>query len=368
MNQDAGSNYGPTPIALDLHTIQGLTPQDPYFDFSKFALPSDFGMSEGSDHWFSSDFFSALQETDWEQMMGVQENSLESSIPHIMNETAGNGVADKEYPNTYGAGMGTCLGAPVHQVCNSGEEDDHHVSGRISRLSSPPNEASLEDRTPFAWNPRSRRIAEAKDIVLSIEDPLLKQHNPRYDISESTFQRLKMFLLPHGQSFFSSMQDSFNLPALPITNAFINIFFERFAPQSPVLHKATLDTDRDLPPALLAIMVVIGAIYSRLRHTRRFAILALDRTRRHLQLAIEDDNALMRNPMIVYAAALVCYTGLWCGNKRAFELAEILRSAVVTYVRRMDNVGQSNYLASNSKSIHAYLLSYSGVSTGGPSY
>lgn len=29
------------------------------------------------------------------------------------------------------------------------------------------------------------------------------------------------------------------------------------------------------------------------------------------------------------------HTGLWCGNKRAFELAEVVRGALITYIRRM---------------------------------
>lgn len=324
-------------------TPQGLTPQDPYFDFSTFALPSEYGLPEGSDHWFSLDFYSALQETDWEQMLGLGDQSL-STLP----EGAACGMdADASLHNE-----GQLLqprevhydeGEQHHDKINEeGVEDESHALGRISRLSSPPNEASLEDRTPFAWNPRSRRIAEAKEIVLSPQDPLLKFHEPRYDITEPTYQRVKKFLIPHGHALASSVQDSFTIPALPITNAFIAKFFQRFAPQAPVLHTPTLNTNADLPPALLAVIVVIGAIYSRLRHTRRFAILALDRVRRNLLLAIEDDNTLMRDHMTIYAVALVCYTGLWCGNKRAFELAEILRGAMITYVRRTGSAETSH--------------------------
>jgi len=52
-----------------------------------------------------------------------------------------------------------------------------------------------------------------------------------------------------------------------------------------------------------------------------------------LQTAIECDNTLMREPMIIFAEALVCHAGLWCGNKRAFELAEVVRSMAVKHVR-----------------------------------
>jgi hypothetical protein len=123
------------------------------------------------------------------------------------------------------------------------------------------------------------------------------------------------------------------LPSLPEVNIFINLFFERFSPQAPVLHHATVDTNDDLPPPLLAAMIVIGAIHSRLPGTRRFSIVLLDIVRWNLQTAIECDNTLMREPMIIFAEALVCHAGIWCGNKRAFELAEVVRSMAVKHVR-----------------------------------
>ncbi|CAI4215624.1 unnamed protein product [Parascedosporium putredinis] len=75
-------------------------------------------------------------------------------------------------------------------------------------------------------------------------------------------------------------------------------------------------------------MMVIGAKYSHLRHTRRFSIVVLDRARLNLFKAIEADNRLIRDLQVVYSVALMCYTGLWCGNKRAFEIAESLRGTL----------------------------------------
>jgi hypothetical protein len=124
------------------------------------------------------------------------------------------------------------------------------------------------------------------------------------------------------------------LPALPVTNLFIGLFFRHFYPQIPVIHLATLHINEDVPPPLLAAVVVIGAIYSYQKHTRRFAIVLLDLVRRSLMMGIEYDNSLMREPMIIYALLLVCHTGQWCGNKRAFELAEVIRGSVVSYCRR----------------------------------
>jgi hypothetical protein len=139
--------------------------------------------------------------------------------------------------------------------------------------------------------------------------------------------------LSNREIFQGFARSHLELPSLPGVNIFINLFFEHFSPQVPVLHHTTVDTNDDLLPPLLAAMIVIGAIQSRLPGTGRFSVVLLDIVRWNLQTAIECDNKLMREPMIIFAEALVCHAGIWCGNKHAFELAEIVRSMGLKHVR-----------------------------------
>lgn len=131
-------------------------------------------------------------------------------------------------------------------------------------------------------------------------------------------------------------EDTFTIPPLPLVNVFVTLFFKNFLPTGPVFHLPTLNIDV-LPPALLAIIMVIGSSYSRLRHTRRFGIVVFDRIRRNIQHAIEEDNSMMRNPGHIYTLALICFMGMWCGNKRTLELAEALQAVIVTYTRHLPN-------------------------------
>lgn len=306
------------------------------FDFSSFLLPTNMEQPPGNEC-FSYDFYSAMRETgnpwtglgdivDSHMLTPYQEygTNLENHTgPPLLN---GNPFPVEQVPEVNGG----------RSSQETADVDPHNYGESISRVSSPPNEASEEDKWPFQWNPSSTPILKAHAITIPDNHPLFQAHYSRFDISDSTLLRLRAFLKPpSGREYHQSQKGSFVLPSLPIVNVFIRLFFEHFSPQMPVLHHVTVDTNTNLPLPLLGTIITIGAIYSHLKQTRRFAIVLLDIVRWHLQIAVECDNSLMRDPMIIYAEALICHTGLWCGNKRAFELAEVVRGSLVTHIRRV---------------------------------
>ncbi|KAE9371442.1 hypothetical protein N431DRAFT_410158 [Stipitochalara longipes BDJ] len=299
------------------------------FDFSSFLLPPDTEPASGNE-WFSHDFYSAMRENG-NEWSGLGEMMQPNDLTPL-----------QEYSNNWDQSQQSVALLPVEPTSvgpgiQEHSDEDQHVAGEtISHVSSPPNEASEEDKWPFQWNPSSTPILKAHAITIPDNHPLFQAHYSKFDISEATLLRLRAFLKPpSGREYHRSQKGSFVLPSLPIVNVFIRLFFEHFSPQMPVLHHPTVNTNEDLPAPLLAAIIIIGAIYSHLKHTRRFAIVLLDIVRWHLQIAIECDNNLMRDPMIIYAEALICHGGLWCGNKRAFELAEVVRGSLITHIRRV---------------------------------
>jgi Fungal specific transcription factor domain len=302
------------------------------FDFSAFLLPPTEGETSGFSYdWFSNDFYSAMKETGNEDMEFNDMLSLTFQSPMQFDQYSTATVTAQSWeshPNFHREGpVETNHFDAAQQLENLSQPEP----GRISRISSPPNEPSEEDKWPFTWNPRSRPILRANPVKIPEKHPLWRNHNTRFDITEPTFRRVQAFVNPVIIQGFA--RPHLELPSLPEANIFVNLFFERFSPQAPVLHHATVDVNDDLPPPLLAAMIVIGSIHSRLPGTRRFSIVLLDIVRWNLQTAIECDNTLMREPMIIYAEALICHAGIWCGNKRAFELAEVVRSMAVKHVR-----------------------------------
>jgi hypothetical protein len=208
-----------------------------------------------------------------------------------------------------------------------------HIPQSVTRSLSPPNEASEQDKLPYQWDPSSRAITKTRPIKIPETHPLRQNHDGRFDISDRRYQTLKLFFqrpVQVGLDF-----NSLDLPELAIINVFIRLFFTNFEPQMAVIHRPSLQSCDDLPDSLLAAMIAIGATYSCEPHTCRFAIVLTDLARLGSQLALEANNTLMRAPMFVYALTLLCYVGLWCGNKRLFELSEPIRGMVVSYCRQI---------------------------------
>ncbi|TKX19298.1 fungal specific transcription factor domain-containing protein 65 [Elsinoe australis] len=223
-------------------------------------------------------------------------------------------------------------GPSLHSDCDVGPVSQDASDTRI-RMVSPLNDVSNVDHIPYAWNPSSAVTAHEPFVEVHDDDTLFSSHVPSHDISQSTYDRIcrNYQVRTHG----NQQHRSHDLPVLGVFNLFLGLFFTRFHPQAPYLHLGTLDTNRDLRSHILSIMAAIGAVYSGKKGSRRFAVHMFEESRRQFQTTIEVDNTLMRDPMTIYSGFLICFTGIWCGNKRAFELAEALRGQIVTYIRKL---------------------------------
>jgi hypothetical protein len=289
------------------------------------------------EYWFDKEVYSALRETgnDWSE-----------SSENLSPESILTGISTADHSNQQGSDQQSWSHTSLDRsrvLRQSLPEYVSHPRPAVEQISSPPNEASEEDAWPFAFNVKSTPILHAKPIILSDTHPLSVSHDPRFTISAKSYSKLIAFLnLDHTSGYSTGQRSTFVMPTLRVTSIFVGLFFKHFALQVPVLHLPTLDLDEDLPPSLLSVMVVIGSIYSLEQYTRRFAIVLLEKVRRSMLVNLEHDISLVRDPMTIFASLLVCHAGLWCGNKRAYMLAEMNRGAVVTYWRRAHLLEKSN--------------------------
>ncbi|OBT92855.2 hypothetical protein VE01_09039 [Pseudogymnoascus verrucosus] len=297
------------------------------FDFSFLDPPSPHVEGRSMDNWFTGEFYSALNET------GIGWDDADTSLGQSSSTDRWNTSRARQKHSQHNNYQPTNGATHATRLARATPRNDPAV-GHVSRAPSPPNVVSDEDGWPFAWNPRSSQVLRTELISIAGDDPLFLAHDPKYNISVNTYQAVIDWLDWTHDHRLAESSTPLNIPSLDVINLFIALFFRHYHPQMPVIHLATLVMDEDLPPALLASMVVIGATYSHQRHTRSFTIMLLDRVRRGLLMNTEYDHGLVREPMIIYAFLLVCHTGLWCGNKRSFELSQSLRGSVVNFCRR----------------------------------
>lgn len=295
--------------------------------FANLPLDFSFLLPPTMDNWFTGEFYSALNET------AIGWDDANTFLGSTLSTDRWNTSRTRQENSQYNSYHSTTGGPHTTRLARA-TPCDAPVAGHASRASSPLHETFGEDGRPFPWNPRSSQIRRTELISIADDDPLYLAHNPKYNISVKTYQAIINWLDWTHDHRLAESSPPLNIPSLDVINLFIALFFQHCHPQMPVIHLATLVMDEDLPPALLAAMVVIGAKYSHQKHTRSFTMILLDRVRRGLLMNTEYDYGLGREPMIIYAFLLVCDTGLWCGNNRTYELAESLRGSVVNLCRR----------------------------------
>lgn len=290
------------------------------FDFS-FLLPPTM------DNWFTGEFYSALNET------GIGWDDADTRLGSTQSTDRWNTGSTRQENSQYNSYHPTASGPHATSLARA-RPHDAPAAAHVTRIPPPPVNGLSDD---YGWPSACRRsshIQRTELISIADDDLLYLAHNPRYNISVKTYQAIIDWLDWTHDHRLAETSPPLNIPSLNVINLFIALFFRHCHPQMPVIHLATLAMDEDLPPGLLAAMVVIGATYSHQKHTRSFTIVLLDRVRRGLLMNTEYDSRLMREPMIIYALLLVCHAGLWCGNNRSYEHAETLRGSVVDLCRR----------------------------------
>jgi hypothetical protein len=327
-------------ISMDAHipSTYGVPPEYPPFVPYDFAPNLQPASGPVNTDWFSNDFYSAMRETgnEWESSFGNELNASflvgESRLKHNTTQGAKFRTA-REATSTGQTLPSQTFQLPLVQQPSSQSQPTHSTNFESPSISlNMPNDA---DEWPFLWNPSIQPavLLEAEPIIIPFNHPLSQQHNPRYDISESTFSKMRAFLTSPVEQVHDR-KPLFSLPSLSVANIFIGLYFEHFSHQAPVLHHATVDIN-ELPPPLLAAMMIIGASYSNVKNARRFAIVLIDIIGWHLLIAINLDVSLVGNPMIIFTQALLIHMGLWCGNKHAFHVAEAFRGQFVSQMRRL---------------------------------
>ncbi|KAM3088861.1 hypothetical protein ACMFMG_000484 [Clarireedia jacksonii] len=319
-------------MSTEIPNVYSVPPEyPPYVSYEFGPNLQPHGRPVNTD-WFSNEFYSAKRETGngWESNFG---NELNASF--LVGESRNTPQEAKLGSTGEAASTGQTLPPHPPLVSQTNSQPQSTQSNDVGTSSTAINMPNDADEWPFLWNSSLQPtvMLQAEPITIAFSHPLSQQHNPRYDISEQTFCKIRAFLTSAVEQVHESKL-LFSLPSLSVVNIFIGLYFEHFSHQAPVLHHATVDVN-ELPPPLLSAMMIIGASYSNVKNARRFAIVLIDIIGWHLLIAINLDVSLVGNPMIIFTQALLIHMGLWCGNKHAFNVAEAFRGQFVSQMRRL---------------------------------
>lgn len=324
--QDISSNYQSSKISRTMEY-----PGHVQFSRDSYLPPESDDAVETE--WFSNDFYAAMLDTgnEWGHAGNIFSQSLSA-----LNQVSGMPSNIKSE---------TSVMTSTATACKSGLDFCQHTidtsksplerSAGIGHVSSPANMRWDQDKWPCIQCPPSNSptMLDSDPVIITYDDILSQSHNPRYDISESNYFSLRDFLTPPANEVHQRKL-VFTMPSSHVVNIFIGLYFKHFSHQVPVLHHPTVDTNR-LCPSLLSAMMIIGATYSNIKNGRRFAIVLIEVIGWHLLAAMNQDVTLIRDPMMIFTQALLIHTGLWCGNKRAFNVAEAFRGHVITHMRHL---------------------------------
>lgn len=131
-------------------------------------------------------------------------------------------------------------------------------------------------------------------------------------------------------------------PSTVVFDWFIQLYFQYFHPQNPIIHLPTFDPHTTEAVLLLAI-VTAGGFFAPQRAVQQFAYGLSEILRRCMASHFEADNTRTRQIGSLQAHHISLTLGCWCGNRRGMELAEAMRCTIIAMMRRGGWFSKSTY-------------------------
>ncbi|RFU28956.1 hypothetical protein B7463_g7391, partial [Scytalidium lignicola] len=129
-----------------------------------------------------------------------------------------------------------------------------------------------------------------------------------------------------------------SLPRPEILNHFVDLYFLRFHEFWPIIHRPTFKV-KETPLILVLSMACIGACYSDIEKSGEFANTLAELCRRSAGWMAEYDSRFLRSPSYGIALLLQYIHAIGSGSRRLFEMADSLRSRLLSTGRYMNLFG-----------------------------
>nr|KIR49784.1 hypothetical protein I312_00876 [Cryptococcus bacillisporus CA1280] len=142
---------------------------------------------------------------------------------------------------------------------------------------------------------------------------------------------LSLIYLSHQPHWL--MPDIDDFPDDDTLSDFVDLYFEKFHPMFPILHRPTF-FEGDTPALLLLSVAAIGATFADLKY-RPLAVALCELVRRMIAWMRGSDQRAKFDRHALAAFTLQTALGVVCGSREMFYHAEISRCSLVTTCRRL---------------------------------
>lgn len=152
-------------------------------------------------------------------------------------------------------------------------------------------------------------------------------------------------LIYQCQSRNRGVYDEKDVPIFPssvVFDWFIQLYFQHFHPQNPILHLPTFDP-RTTETVLLLAIITAGGFFAPHKDVQKFAYGLAEILRRYMGYHFEADNSRARQLQSMQAHHICLLLGCWSGNRRAMELTEAIRCTIIAMFRRGGLFSKSGY-------------------------
>ena len=220
-----------------------------------------------------------------------------------------------------------------------------------NRLGNPSDLSPPADQANLSWPMRYQPISSTPDLNLShISDNTLSRRLNEPSINEFDNDAHLQFLatlhratLPDNQ--YERIYARIAKISPRIFNHFLQLYFKYFHPIYQMLHQPSFKPSEQ-EPALVGIVIAIGALYSQLEGSFQLAKAFAEIVIRHAGHMLTGDLRNSRSLPILQTLVLWGVFARWCGDPRYLELAESYRGSWGIIARRLflfDDVARPHF-------------------------
>jgi Fungal specific transcription factor domain len=208
------------------------------------------------------------------------------------------------------------------------------------------------EESPYFWRPapndniqHTNSMSNLLTLVEAAKEQSPLSHPSRIPPLTTADRDRVLCLLYQCQSQLRGIYKEHDTPIFPSTvvfDWFIALYFQHFHPQNPFIHVSTFDP-HGVEAVLLLAIITAGGFFAPQREVRGFAYGLAEMLRRCLTTHFESDNSRTRELQSLQAHHISLMLSCWSGNRRGMELAEAMRSTILSMFRRGGMFAKSGY-------------------------